>query len=163
MMAAHKKKVEAFLNPYLPKTQLIKILNFLGSFKLYGRLLVNLKTGDSRKTFLPENDFKICFTKLLMSFLVFQTFKLFLLKNSLWRNILIQLKIKVTLWSPLFLHFAQNSPEQKRVLINLIFLILGLQKMKNALMLPTNIYFFSFLSSHYVFLNYVKLFSFFYK
>ena len=120
MMAANEKKVEAFLNPYLPKTQLIKILNFLGSFKLYGRLLVNLKTGDSRKTFLPENDFKICSTKLLMSFTVLQTFK-FLLENSLWRNVLIHLKIKVTPRNPLFLYFDQNSPEEVRVLINLFF------------------------------------------
>ena len=120
MMAANKKKVEAFLNPYLPKTQLIKILNFLGSFKLYGRLLVNLKTGDSRKTFLPENDFKICSTKLLISFTVLQTFK-FLLENSLWRNVLIHLKIKVTPRNPLFLYFDQNSPEEVRVLINLFF------------------------------------------
>ena len=75
-MAAHKKKAEAFLNPYLPKNYLIQILNFLGSFKLYGTLLLNLKTEDSRKMFLPENDFKICSTKLLVSFIVLKTFKL---------------------------------------------------------------------------------------
>ena len=122
------------MNPYLPKTQLIKILNFLGSFKLYGRLLVNLKTGDSRKIFLPENDFKICSTKLLMSFTVLQTFK-FLLENLLWRNILIHFKIKVTPRNPLFLYFDQNSPEEVRVLINLIFFNFGLaeyQKSFNA-------------------------------
>ena len=76
MMAAHKKKVEAFLDPYLPKNHLIQILIFLGSFKLYGTLLLNLKTEDSRKMFLPENDFKICSTKLLVSFIVLKTFKL---------------------------------------------------------------------------------------
>ena len=76
MMAAHKKKVEAFLNTYLPKNHLIQILIFLGSFKLYRTLLLNLKTEDSRKMFLPENDFKICSTKLLMSFIVLQIFKL---------------------------------------------------------------------------------------
>ena len=73
MMAAHKRKLKAFLNPYLPKTQLIKILNFLGSFKIYGRLLKNLKAGDPRKIFLPENDFKISSAKILMSFIVYQT------------------------------------------------------------------------------------------
>ena len=76
MMAAHKKKVEAFLNTYLPKNHLIQILIFLGSFKLYGTLLLNLKTEDSRKMFLPENDFKICSTKLSVSFIVLKTFKL---------------------------------------------------------------------------------------
>ena len=53
MMAAQIKKIEAFLNPYLPKTQMIKILNFLGSLKLYERRLVDLKNGESRKIFLP--------------------------------------------------------------------------------------------------------------
>ena len=53
MMAVHKKRIEGFLNPYLPKTQIIKILNFLGSLKLYERRLVDLKNGESRKTFLP--------------------------------------------------------------------------------------------------------------
>ena len=76
MMAAHKKKVEAFLNTYLPKNHLIQILIFLGSFKLYGTLLLNLKTEDSRKMFLPENDFKIFSTKLSVSFIVLKTFKL---------------------------------------------------------------------------------------
>ena len=78
MMAAQEKKARsflAFLNPYWPKTQLIKILNFLGSSKFYGRLLINLKTGDFRKIFLPENDFKICSTKLLKPFIVLKTFK----------------------------------------------------------------------------------------
>ena len=92
-MAAHKKKVEAFLDPYLPKNHLIQILIFLGSFKLYGTLLLNLKTEDSRKMFLPENDFKICSTKLLVSFSFEDLQVKFLLEKSLWRNILIHLKI----------------------------------------------------------------------
>ena len=107
--------------------QLIMILNFLYSFKLYGRLLVNLKIGDSSKIFLSENDFNICFTKLLMPFIVLQTFKVkLLLENYLLRNILIHLKRKVTRWSPLFLHFVHYGPEDVRVLIDLIFFNFGL-------------------------------------
>ena len=107
--------------------QLIMILNFLYSFKLYGRLLVNLKIGDSSKIFLSENDFNICFTKLLMPFIVLQTFKVkHLLENYLLRNILIHLKRKVTRWSPLFLHFVHYGPEDVRVLIDLIFFNFGL-------------------------------------
>ena len=48
------------------KTQLINILNFLDSSKLYRRLLANPKTGCSRKFFLPENDFKGYSAKLFM-------------------------------------------------------------------------------------------------
>ena len=43
--------------PTNPKPK-VKILNFFYSLKLYGRLLVNSKTGGSRNLFLPENDFK---------------------------------------------------------------------------------------------------------
>ena len=79
------------------------------------------------KIFLPENDFKICFTKHLMPFIALQTFKVKLLfENSLWENILIHLKTKVTPRNPLFLHFLQYGPEDVRVLINLIFFSFGL-------------------------------------
>ena len=47
-----------FLNAYYLKTDLIKSLNFLHSFRPYGRLLQNKKTGGSRELFLPENDFQ---------------------------------------------------------------------------------------------------------
>ena len=91
MVAQKRKKIGwllTFLNVYQTKTQLIKILNFLDSSKLYGTLLVNLKSGSCRKLFLAENDFKTCFVELLMLFIVLQTFrfKLFL-ENSLWSNI----------------------------------------------------------------------------
>ena len=122
------------MNPCLSKTKLIKILNFLGFFKLYGRLSVNLKTGDYWKILLSENDFKVIY-----SFADLQV-KL-LLEKSLWRNILINLKIKVTPRKPLFLHFNQNGPEEVRLLIKLTFLILGQQKIKNPLILPATIYF----------------------
>ena len=62
-----------------------------------------------------------------MPFIVLQTFKVkILLENSLWRNILIHLKTKVTPQNPQFLYFIQYSPEDVRVLINLIFFNLGL-------------------------------------
>ena len=121
------------MNPYLSKTKLIKILNFLGFFKLYGRLLVNLKTGDYWKILLSENDFKVIY-----SFADLQV-KL-LLEKSLWRNILLNLKIKVTPRKPLFLHFTQDGPEEVRLLIKWTFLILGQQKIKNPLILPATIY-----------------------
>ena len=63
-MAAQKHKencwlkFSAFLNAYLPKTQLIKIHNFFDSFRPYGRLLENQKTRGSRELFLPENVFQ---------------------------------------------------------------------------------------------------------
>ena len=38
-------------------------LNFIDSSKLYRRLLVNPKTGGSRKLFVFENDFKTYFSK----------------------------------------------------------------------------------------------------
>ena len=41
-------------------THLIKALNSLHSFRPYGRLLENPKTGAFRELFLPENDFKTC-------------------------------------------------------------------------------------------------------
>ena len=64
---------------------------------------------------------KFCFTKLFMPFIVLQTIKVKLLsENSLWRNILIHLKTKVTPRNPLFLHFVQCGPEDVRVLITLI-------------------------------------------
>ena len=40
------------------KIHVIKILSLFDSFKLYGRLFVNPKTGYSRKLFLLENEFK---------------------------------------------------------------------------------------------------------
>ena len=139
-------------------------MNFLCSFKLYGRLLVNLKTGDSRKIFLPENDFKICFTKLLMPFIVLQTFKVkLLLENSLWRNILIHVKTKVTPRNPLFLHFVQYGPEDVRVLTNLIFLNFGLAGDQKSFNAACNHIFFAFLSSENEFLNYFQLFRFFFQ
>ena len=50
------------LNAYQPKTELIKVLNFLDSSRLYGIQPENLKTGGSGELFLPENDFKTCST-----------------------------------------------------------------------------------------------------
>ena len=46
----------------------MKILRFLDSFKLYGRLLVNQKTvgNTSRKLFPLKNDFKTCSAELVM-------------------------------------------------------------------------------------------------
>ena len=44
----------------------LNILNFVDSSKLYIKLLVNPKTGGSRKLSLPENDFKAYSAKLLM-------------------------------------------------------------------------------------------------
>ena len=81
-----------------------------------------------------------------MPFIVLQTFKVkLLLENSLWRNILIHLKTKVTPQKPLLLYFVQYYPEDVRVLINLIFfLILGKQEIKNPSMLPATIYFLHF-------------------
>ena len=119
---------------------------------LYGRLLVNLKTGDYRKIFLPENDFKICFTKLLMPFIVLQTFKVtFLLENSLWRNILIHLKTKVALRNPSFLHFVQYGLEEVRVLINLIFLNFGLVGYQKSFNAACNHIFFAFFLFNFFF------------
>ena len=40
----------------LPKAQQINILNFLDSFKIYGKLLENPKTVCCKELFLPEND-----------------------------------------------------------------------------------------------------------
>ena len=48
------------------KTQLINIVNFLDSSKLYRRLLAIPKTGCCRKFFLPEKDFKGYSAKLFM-------------------------------------------------------------------------------------------------
>ena len=47
-----------FRMPTNLQTQLIKIHNSLDSSRPYGWLLENPKTYDSRKLFLPENDFK---------------------------------------------------------------------------------------------------------
>ena len=44
----------------------MKILNFLDTFTLYKKLIVNPKAGGSRKWFLPENDFKTFSAKHLM-------------------------------------------------------------------------------------------------
>ena len=44
------------------KTQLIKALHSLDSSRPYERLLENPKTEGSRELFLPENDFKTCYT-----------------------------------------------------------------------------------------------------
>ena len=52
----------AFLNVYYPKTNLMKALNSLVSSRSNGRLSQNPKTGNFREFFLPENDFKTCFT-----------------------------------------------------------------------------------------------------
>ena len=52
------QKFFAFLNACLPKTQPIKIHNFLDSFRPYGRLLENPEMSSSRELFLPENDFQ---------------------------------------------------------------------------------------------------------
>ena len=65
-MAAQKRKKKkfqnfffaSFLNAYYLKTDLFKSLNFLDSFRPYGRLLQNKKIGGSRELFLPENDFQ---------------------------------------------------------------------------------------------------------
>ena len=99
-----------------------------------------------------------------MPFIVLQTFKVKLLfENSLWTNILIHLKTKVTPWNPLFLHFLQYGPEDVKVLINLIFLSFGLAGGQNSFNAACNHVFFVFLSSHYGFLNYFQLFSFFFQ
>ena len=65
----HNKKncwqnIFAFLNAYYPKTQLIKIYNFLDSSRPYGRLLENPKTRGCRELFLPENDFQTSSTQI---------------------------------------------------------------------------------------------------
>ena len=54
------------MNTYKTETQLINILNFLDSLKLYRRLLVNPKAGGSRKLVWSRNDFKTSSAKLLM-------------------------------------------------------------------------------------------------
>ena len=54
-MTAQKSKNKI---AYKPKTQAIKIFNSLDPIKYYERLLENPKTGNSRKLFLSENDFK---------------------------------------------------------------------------------------------------------
>ena len=93
----------------------------------------------------------------MMPFIVLQTFKAKLLsENSMWRNILIPLKTKVTPRNPLFLHFVQYGPEDVRVLINLNFLNFGLAGDQKPFNAAWNHVFFAFLSSHYGFL---KLFS----
>ena len=57
-----------------------------------------------------------------MPFIVLQTLKVkLLLENTLWRNILIHLKTKVTPRNSLFLYFVQYGAEDVRVLLNLIF------------------------------------------
>ena len=48
--------------PITPKTHLIKALNSLDSFRIYGKLLENQEEG-SRELFLPENDFQTTSTK----------------------------------------------------------------------------------------------------
>ena len=99
-----------------------------------------------------------------MPFIVLQTFKVkLLLENSLWRNILIHLKTKVTPRNPLFLHFVQYGPEDVRVLTNLIFLNFGLAGDQKSFNAACNNIFFAFLSSHYGFLNYFRFFSFFFQ
>ena len=54
------QKFLAFLNDYYPKIQLREAHSF-DSSRPYRRLLENLKTGSFRESFLPENDFTICF------------------------------------------------------------------------------------------------------
>ena len=99
-----------------------------------------------------------------MAFIVLQTFKVkVLLENSLWRNILIHLKTKVTRQNPLFLHFLQYGPEDVRVLINLIFLSFGLAGDQKSFNAACNHILFAFLSSHFGFINYFPLFSFFFR
>ena len=48
------QKLYAYLNVYYPKTQLIKVLNSLDSFRPYGRLLEIPKTWGSMELFLPQ-------------------------------------------------------------------------------------------------------------
>ena len=166
MVAQQKKLVEVFgiFESLLTQNPTNQDSELFCSFKLYGRLLVNLKTGVSRKIFLPENDFEICFTKPLMPFIVLQTFKVKLLfENSLWRNILIHLKTKVKPRNPLFLHFLQYGPEDVRVLINLIFFSFGLAGEQKSFNAVCNHVFLAFLSSHYGFLDCFQLFSFFFQ
>ena len=70
-MAAQKRKkiffqkiFFAFLNAYYLKTDQIKSLNSLVSFRPYGRLLKNKKAEVPRELFLPENDFQTSSTKI---------------------------------------------------------------------------------------------------
>ena len=104
MMAAQQKKLVEFFGIFEslliqnPTNQDSHLSLF---FQMIWKAISKSKNRDSRKIFLPENDFKICFTKLLMPFIVFQIFKVkLLLENFLWRNILIHLK-------------TSNSPEPR--------------------------------------------------
>ena len=76
----------------------------------------------------------------------FQAFKVKLFsKNSLCSSILNHLQTKVTLKNPnsciFFFFFTIYNPKVVTVLTNLIFLVLGLQMIKNSLMQPLTILF----------------------
>ena len=90
-----------------------------------------------------------------MPFIVLQTFKIkFFLENLLWNNILNHLKTKLTLQNLLFFHFLEHSPKELRVLTNVFFFSFGLADDQISFINVCNHTFFSFLSSHYAFLNY---------
>ena len=80
-----------------------------------------------------------------MPFIGLQAFKVKLFsKNSLCSSILNHLQTKVTLKNPnscIFFFFTIYNPKVVTVLTNLIFLVLGLQMIKNSLMQPLTILF----------------------
>ena len=47
---------------YIFECLLTQNANSLDSSRTYGRLLENLKAGDSRESFLLENEFRACYT-----------------------------------------------------------------------------------------------------
>ena len=79
-----------------------------------------------------------------MPFIGLQAFKVKLFsKNSLCSSILNHLQTKVTLKNPnsCIFFFTIYNPKVVTVLTNLIFLVLGLQMIKNSLMQPLTILF----------------------
>ena len=96
---------------------------------------------------------------IFMPFIGLQIFKVKrFFENSQWSIVLNHLKINLTAYNPLFLHFPQYDPEEVRVLANLFFLLFDYQIIKNPLMLPA--YIFAFFSRHFRFLHYFQMFSF---
>ena len=81
---------------------------------------------------------------IFMPFIGLQAFKVKLFsKNSLCSSILNHLQTKVTLKNPnsCIFFFTIYNPKVVTVLTNLIFLVLGLQMIKNSLMQPLTILF----------------------
>ena len=149
-----------FLNVYQPKMRLIKVLSFLDSFKLYRTLLLNLQSEGSRKLFLAKNHFKTCSVKLWCLLWFYRPSNL----SFSWKNTVKQyfksLNDKINSLEPTIPVISSVWSLQVTLLTNVIYFSFGLSDDQKSFNAACSHILFPFLSSHYGFLDYCKMFSF---